>query len=137
MVTAESRFLIDTAFIFARTDKTFFGAPLPTAERSDHAFTFGFTRDFLRLRQKLGIRTGVLIIGKEVHSITTTNNIESVLHILKELKIPYIHGSQNPSLYLVGWICLKGFDHDEFPLSLVLGQSESKVSKQFFLIDSQ
>jgi hypothetical protein len=69
MVSAESRFLIDTAFIFERTYKTFFETPLLTAERGDHTLTFGFARDFLRLRRKLGIRMGVLIIGKEVHSM--------------------------------------------------------------------
>jgi hypothetical protein len=46
--------LIDTAFIFERTYKTFFETPLMTAQRSDHTLTFGFARDFLRLRRKLG-----------------------------------------------------------------------------------
>ena len=110
MVSAESRFLIDTAFIFERTYKTFFETPLLTAERSDHTLTFGFARDFLRLRRKLGIRTGVLIIGKEVHSITTDKNIENVIVILKELRIPYIHDSQNLGLHLVGSLC-PSFSH--------------------------
>jgi DNA polymerase I-like protein with 3'-5' exonuclease and polymerase domains len=110
MVSAESRFLIDTVFIFERTYKTFFETPLLTAERSDHTFTFGFARDFLRLRRNLGIRTGVLIIGKEVHSITTDKNIENVIHILKELRMPYIHDSQNLGLHLVGSLC-HGFSH--------------------------
>jgi DNA polymerase I len=110
MVSAESRFLIDTVFIFERTYKTFFKTPLLTAERNDHTFTFGFARDFLRLRRKLGIRTGVLIIGKEVHSITTDKNIENVILILKELRMPYIHDSQNLGLHLVGSLC-PSFSH--------------------------
>ena len=110
MVSAESRFLIDTAFIFERTYKTFFETPLLTAERGDHTLTFGFARDFLRLRRKLGIRTGVLIIGKEVHSITTDKNIENVIAILQGLTIPYIHDSQNLGLHLVGFLCPR-FSH--------------------------
>ena len=80
------------------------------AERSDHTLTFGFIRDFLRLRRKLAIRAGVLIIGKEVHSITTDKNIENVLLILEELRIQYIHDSKNPSLHVVGSLCPR-FSH--------------------------
>jgi len=84
MVSAESRFLIDTAFIFERTHKTFFGTPLLMAERSDHTLTFGFIRDFLRLRRKLAIRACALIIGKEVHSITTD---KSSIRLIASLEI--------------------------------------------------
>jgi hypothetical protein len=69
MVSTESRFLIDTLFIFERTYKTFFGTPVLTVERSDHTLTYGFVRDLLRFRRKLRIRRGVLIIGKDVHAM--------------------------------------------------------------------
>jgi hypothetical protein len=102
MVSTESRFLIDTLFIFERTYKTFFGTPLLTVDRSDHTLTYGFVRDLLRLRRKLGIRTAVLIIGKDVHAITADKNIENVILLLKELMIPYIRDSQNLGLHVVG-----------------------------------
>ncbi len=84
MVRHESRFLVDTAFIIERTYQTFFGTPLLTAQGSDLTFTFAFARDFLRLRSKLGIRAGVLVIGREFHSLTTDQNIENIIIFLQE-----------------------------------------------------
>jgi DNA polymerase-1 len=102
MVRHESRFLVDTAFIIERTYQTFFGTPLLTAQGSDHTFTFAFARDFLRLRSKLGIRAGVLVIGRESHSLTTDQNIENIIIFLQELKIPYIRDPSNTGLKMVG-----------------------------------
>jgi hypothetical protein len=64
MVSAESC-MIDMAFILAQAHKKFFSAPPLTVESSDYVFAFGFTKDFLRLRQNVGIRTGVLIIERK------------------------------------------------------------------------
>jgi hypothetical protein len=102
MVRHESRFLVDTAFIIERIYQTFFGTPLLTAQGSDHTFTFAFARDFLRLRSKLGIRAGVLVIGRESHSLTTDQNIENIIIFLQELKIPYIRDPSNTGLKMVG-----------------------------------
>lgn len=106
----ESRFLIDTAFIIERIHKTFFGTPLLMDEEIDHTFAFGFLRDFMRLRRKLGIKTGVLVIGKEAHSLTTVQNIEDVVSILQGLKIPCIHDPVNIGLHIIGSICSR-FSH--------------------------
>lgn len=65
MVKSENRFLIDATFIVERAHKMFFGAPLMTAAGKDHTFTYGCVRDVLRVRRKLGIKAGVLILGKE------------------------------------------------------------------------
>jgi len=104
MVKSESRFLIDTAFIIDQTYKTFFGAPLLVATGSDHTFTFGCLRDFLRLRRKLGVQEGILIIGKEASLASNHDSILDLIVILRELKIPHIHDPLNHSLHLVSRI---------------------------------
>jgi len=52
MVRPKDSFLIDTAFMIERTQKTFFETPLLTLDSKDHTFTFGFARDFLRMRRR-------------------------------------------------------------------------------------
>ena len=101
MVTSD-RFLIDTAFIIERTSKTFVGAPLMTVSRKDHTFAFGCVRDILRLRHKLGIKAGVLIIGKEAYSFSSRDAVLDLIAILEELKIPHIHDHRNFSLHVTG-----------------------------------
>ena len=108
MVTPENRFLIDAAFIVERTQKTFSGAPLMTAAGRDHTFTFGCVRDFLRLRRKLGIKVGVLIIGKEAYSVSSRDNVLDLIAILKELKIPHVHDPLNLGLHVASRL------HSEF-----------------------
>ena len=92
------RFLIDTAFIFERAHKVFFGAPLLTGEGRDHTFSFGCLRDFLRLRRKLGIQAGMLIIGKEADAASSPENVADLIVILKELNIPHTHDPVNSVL---------------------------------------
>ncbi len=110
MVTLENRFLIDAAFIVERTCKIFFGAPLMTATGRDHTFTFGCVRDFLRLRRKLGIKAGTLVIGKEAYSVSTRDCILDLTAILKELNIPHVHDPLNLALHVIGHM-RSGFSH--------------------------
>jgi len=110
MVTLENRFLIDAAFIVERTHKIFFGAPLMTATGRDHTFTFGCVRDFLRLRHKLGIKAGILIIGKEAYSVSSRDSILDLIATLKELNIPHLHDPLNPALHVISHM-RSGFSH--------------------------
>jgi DNA polymerase I len=98
MATSETRFLIDAGFIVAQAHKTFFGAPLMTAAGKDHTFTFGCVRDVLRVRQYLGIRAGVVVIGKEGYLISGRDKVLDLIAVLKELKIPHIHDAGNFAL---------------------------------------
>jgi DNA polymerase I len=98
MVTPSTRFLIDAGFIVARAHKTFFGAPLMTAAGKDHTFAFGCVRDVLRLRQNLGIRAGVVVIGKEAYLISSRDRVLDLIAFLNELKIPHIHDAGNFAL---------------------------------------
>ena len=71
----KSRFLIDATFIMERAYKSFLGAPLIVVDGKDHTFTFGFMRDFLRLRRNLGITAGIVIFGKEAYSVSSQDNV--------------------------------------------------------------
>ncbi len=110
MVTSEYRFLIDAACIVERAHKTFFGAPLMTAMGRDHTFAFGCVRDFLRLRHKLGIKAGVLIIGKEAYSVSNRDSVLDLIAILKDLKIPHVHDPLNLGLHVISHM-RSGFSH--------------------------
>ena len=110
MVMPKNRFLIDAAFIVERTKRTFWGAPLITAAGRDHTFTFGCVRDFLRLRRKLGIKAGVLILGKETYSVSGRDSVLDLIVILKELKIPHVNDPPNLGLHVIGHMRC-GFSH--------------------------
>ncbi len=88
-------FCIDTTFIFNNTHKAFLGAPLFVKDGEDTTFLYGFLRDFLRIRQLVGINNGVLIIGKEATSVTSKENVLNVVNLIKEMKIPYIYNSNH------------------------------------------
>src|SRR5258706_2770624 len=102
MVTIENRFLIDAAFIVERTHKMFFGAPLLAAAGRDHTFTFGCVRAFLRLKRNIGITSGVLILGKETYSASSSDSVLDLIAVLKELKIPHVHDPLNLGLHVIG-----------------------------------
>jgi len=102
MVNSENSFLIDATFIIERTHKTLFGTPLLMVQGRDRTFTFGFARGFLRLRRRLEIRAGVLVIGKNSRLITSDKNIEDLVEFLRTLDIPCVHDPQNDALQIAG-----------------------------------
>jgi len=110
MVDSEDRFIIDAAFIVERTHKVFCGAPLITAAGRDHTFIFGCVRDFLRLRRNLGIKAGVVVLGKETYSVSRRDSVLALVVILNELKIPHVHDPLNLGLHVIGPMC-SGFTH--------------------------
>ena len=75
MVALKQRFLIDATFIFENTHKAFLGAPLFVKGGQDRTFLFGFLRDFLRLRNSIGIKGGLIAIGKETYAVSERENI--------------------------------------------------------------
>jgi hypothetical protein len=110
MVKPKHSFLIDAAFIVERAKDTFYATPLLTTEGRDCTFTFGCLRDFLRLRRKLGIKLGMLLLGKETHSLTSLQNINDLTANLKKLNIPYLHDPLNYGLQLAHHMCSR-FSH--------------------------
>ena len=105
MVKPADAFLIDATFIVERTHKTFFGSPLLMYAGKDSTFTFGFARNFLRLRQALGIQRGVVVIGKDAHSRTSGQNIADVITFLRNLKIPFVHDPRAGASRVIGSLC--------------------------------
>jgi len=110
MVNSENFFLIDATFIIERTHKTLFGTPLLMVQGRDRTFTFGFARGFLRLRRRLEIRAGVLVIGKNSRLITSDKNIEDLVEFLRTLDIRCVHDPQNDALQIAGSMS-SGFSH--------------------------
>ena len=106
----ENHFLIDAAFIVERTYKTFLVRRSWRLSGRDNTFTFGCVRDFLRLRHELGIKAGVLIIGKEAYSVSSRDSILDLIAILKELKIPHVHDPLNLAPTRDSHMC-SGFSH--------------------------
>ena len=92
-----------------------------TAAGRDHTFTFGCVRDFLRLRRNLGIRAGVLIIGKEAYSVSSRDSVLDLIAILNELKIPHVHDPLNLGLHVASRL------HSEFSHIVTADQEISTV----------
>jgi hypothetical protein len=66
--SADDLFVIDGSCLVQASDDAFVGAPLLAADGKDLTFTYGVTRDFLRLRQSLGASRLALIFGMETYA---------------------------------------------------------------------
>ena len=100
----KSQCLIDARFIVERTHESFLGASLILVDGKDHTFSFGFMRDFLRLRRDLGITSGIMIFGKETYSVSSQDSVLDLVVLLRELRIPHLHDPLNLGLHLIGWM---------------------------------
>ena len=90
MVVSNLHFLIDATFIIEKTHKSFLGASLFVIEDQDYTFLYGFLRDFLRIRQTIGVCNGVIAVSKEAYTVTDEKNIQQVINLINEMRIPYI-----------------------------------------------
>ena len=91
MVGPKQLFVVDTTFILERTAEAFHGAPLLVLEGKDHTFTYGFIRDVLRFRQRLGIVYGILVVGREGYSAAPDNDVEAVVAFAKQMGLSVLH----------------------------------------------
>src|SRR5262249_17066738 len=105
MVNPRERYLIDASFIVEQIHNTFLGAPLLTISGRDSMFPFGFLRDLLRLRRSMQIREGLVVFGRETHSLSSRDSIQNLITYLDELGIPYIHDSHNRTIDLTRSVC--------------------------------
>ena len=110
MVMPRHAFLIDGSFIIERAHKTFFGTPLLVHGTKDNTFTFGFVRDFLRLRQTLAIQDGALVIGREAQSCTAAQNVADVITFLREARIPFVYDPLARASNIIG-VLRSDFSH--------------------------
>jgi DNA polymerase I-like protein with 3'-5' exonuclease and polymerase domains len=105
MVQPKDRFLIDTAFMVERTQKTFFETPLLTIDGKDYPWTFGFARDFLRMRRRLGIRHSVFVIGKDSHVLASEQQLHDVMDFLQRFELPYVNDPLHSNLQIIAALC--------------------------------
>lgn len=91
MVVSQQQFLIDATFIFEKIQKSFLGAPLFVIENRNNTFLYGFLRDFLRIRQAIGIKYGVIAVGKEAHTVTEEKTVQQVINLIKRIQIPCVY----------------------------------------------
>jgi hypothetical protein len=110
MVKPKDRFLIDTAFMVERTQKTFFETPLLTIDGQDYTWTFGFARDFLRMRRRLGIRHSVFVIGKDSHVLASEQQLHDVMDFLQRFELPYVNDPLHSNLQIIAALC-PSFSH--------------------------
>lgn len=87
----QTGFVIDTTFIFENVHSGFLGAGLYTKNGCDNTFVFGFLRDLLRIRQALGINNGIAAIGEDAYSVTSKEDIERTLLVLRKMELPFVH----------------------------------------------
>src|SRR5262245_20160811 len=105
MVSQHERYLNDASFIVERIHNTFFGAPLLTIAERDYTFPFGVLRDLLRLRRSMQIHEGLVVLGKETHSLSSRDSIQSLIPYLDELGIPCAHDDHKRTIDLARSIC--------------------------------
>ena len=84
-------FLIDTTFLFYRTNNAFVGAEILKRGDKDVTFAYGFMRDALRLRQKLHIQRGILVIGKDAYRVAPEYKITLTVELLTQVGLPLLH----------------------------------------------
>lgn len=90
MGNREENFVIDSNFLLESSHHAFCGAPLiATPDGLDQTFVFGFTRDLLRLRLRLGIRSFVCVFNSDTNT-TTPENLSQVVSLMEQLQIPMV-----------------------------------------------
>jgi len=91
MVNVSQTFVIDTTFILKQTAEAFQGAPLLVVAGKDLTFLYGFARDVLRLRRRLGVGQGILVVGREGHDAAIGIDVEGVVEFARDLGFPVVN----------------------------------------------
>jgi len=86
---AESLFVIDSTFLLETSRNTFRGAPLlQDSSGRDTTMLFGFARDLLRMRQRVGMRRALIVIGDE--PCLPDSLVSDAIGFLKRLRVPVL-----------------------------------------------
>ena len=91
MVGPKQIFVVDTTFILKNTAEAFHGARLLVDGDKDHTFTYGFIRDLLRTRHRLGIVNGILVVGREGYSTASDSDVEAAVTFAKDMGLLVFH----------------------------------------------
>src|SRR6266446_5180731 len=88
-------FVIDGTFLVKASREAFFGVPLLEVDGKDHTFTYGVTRDLLRLRHTLGAGNLAVIFGKEAFATCDSPlRVDAIAAFLNELGVPVVNASE-------------------------------------------
>jgi len=86
-------FVIDATFLLEATRKTFPGAPLlKDANGYDTTMLFGFARDLCRLRNRLGARNALVVVGNDRIDLPETVRAD-VIDFLQRLRVPVVQSN--------------------------------------------
>jgi DNA polymerase-1 len=102
MVKRADLFLVDVTFLLEASEGAFRGAPLfVDREGEDHTIVYGVLRDLLRIRNDIGIRNAIVLIGSEAERASTDSNIDNMCRLLSKLHVAVV---REPKL-AVGSLC--------------------------------
>lgn len=83
-------FVIDATFLLEATRKTFHGAPLlKDSNGHDTTMLFGFARDLCRLRNRLGARNALIVVGDDRTDLPETVRTD-IIDFLQRLHVPVV-----------------------------------------------
>ena len=86
-------FVIDATFLLEATRKTFHGAPLlKDASGHDATMLFGFARDLFRIRNRLGARNALVVVGNDRMDLPATV-LTDVIDFLQRLRVPVVQSN--------------------------------------------
>lgn len=86
-------FVIDATFLLEATRKTFHGAPLlKDANGHDTTMLFGFVRDLFRLRNRLGARNALAVVGNDRTDLPEPV-LADVIDFLQRLRVPVVQSN--------------------------------------------
>ena len=92
MVACNDVVIIDLTFLLKSSEQSFCGAPLIVGpHRVDNTVLYGVARDLLRLRNSIGIRNGIVVIGREANAVSNEASIDSVVRFLRRLRAIVIY----------------------------------------------
>src|SRR5215471_12090929 len=101
-MVADRSFLIDATFLLEDAEKAFLGVTaIVDSHGKNSSIVYGAVRDMLRLRRTLGIASGVIVVGVEATTISTSPNIDDFVHCVRELGAYALH---EPNAH-VGTLC--------------------------------
>jgi hypothetical protein len=92
MVACNDVVIIDLTFLLKSSEQSFCGAPLIVGPQGvDNTVLYGVARDLLRLRNSVGIRNGIVVIGREANAVSSEASIDSILPFLRRLRAIVIY----------------------------------------------
>jgi DNA polymerase I-like protein with 3'-5' exonuclease and polymerase domains len=92
MVARNDVVIIDLTFLLKSSKRSFCGAPLIVDPQGvDNTVLYGVARGLLRLRNTVGIRHGIIVIGREANAVSNEASIDSVVRFLRRLRAIVIY----------------------------------------------